>query len=85
MDSTYSMYSGVDHLGTGGQVAPGLFAHEGRCWRMVYENPVGHESRSTEARLSRPLTSMGCRRVNSMVFRRAEEQNPSSNEAAPSD
>ena len=24
-----------------GTVAPGLFAQEGRCWRMVYENPVG--------------------------------------------
>ena len=40
MDS-YSIYGGVDHLGMIGEVAPGLFAQEGRCWRMVYENPVG--------------------------------------------
>jgi hypothetical protein len=24
------------------RVAPGLFAQEGRCWRMVYENVAGH-------------------------------------------
>jgi hypothetical protein len=40
--SPASIYSGVDHRGTVGKVAPGLFAQEGRCWRMVYENPVGH-------------------------------------------
>jgi hypothetical protein len=28
-------------MGMIGEVAPGLFAQEGRCWRMVYENPVG--------------------------------------------
>jgi hypothetical protein len=39
---TYLINTGVDHLGTVGQVAPGLFAQEGRCWRMVYEKPVGH-------------------------------------------
>ena len=39
---TYSIYSGTDQLGTVGKVAPGLFAQEGRCWLMVYENPVGH-------------------------------------------
>jgi hypothetical protein len=38
---TYSIYGGVDHLGTVGTVAPGLFAQEGRCWLIVYENPVG--------------------------------------------
>jgi hypothetical protein len=38
---TYSIYGRVDHLGTVGKIAPGLFAQEGRCWRMVYENPVG--------------------------------------------
>jgi hypothetical protein len=37
MDS-YRTYDGTDHLGTVGKVAPGLFAQEGRCWRMVYEN-----------------------------------------------
>jgi hypothetical protein len=39
--TTYSIYSGVDNLGTVGKVAPGLFAQEGRCWRTIYENPVG--------------------------------------------
>ncbi len=38
----FAIYGGVDHRGTVGKVAPGLFAQEGRCWRMVYENPVGH-------------------------------------------
>jgi hypothetical protein len=37
----FATYGGVDHLGTVGKVAPGLFAQEGRWWRMVYENPVG--------------------------------------------
>jgi hypothetical protein len=36
-----SIYSGVDQLEIVGQVAPGIFAQDGRCWRMVYENPVG--------------------------------------------
>jgi hypothetical protein len=40
--TTYSIYSSVDHLGVVGQVAPGIFAQEGRCWRMVYENAAGH-------------------------------------------
>jgi hypothetical protein len=47
---TYSIYSGVDHLGTVGKVAPGLFGQEGRCWRMVYENAAGHESRNWSVR-----------------------------------
>jgi hypothetical protein len=38
----FAISGGVDHLNTVGKVAPGLFAQEGRCWRMVYENPVGH-------------------------------------------
>jgi hypothetical protein len=38
----FAIYGGVDHRGTVGKIAPGLFAQEGRCWRMVYENPVGH-------------------------------------------
>ena len=37
----FAIYGGVDHRGTVGKVAPGLFAQEGRCWRMIYENPVG--------------------------------------------
>jgi hypothetical protein len=36
-----SIYRGVDQLEIVGKVAPGIFAQEGRCWRMVYENPVG--------------------------------------------
>jgi hypothetical protein len=38
---TYWIYDGTDENGIG-KVAPGLFAQEGRCWRMIYENPVGH-------------------------------------------
>ena len=38
---TYRIYDGIDENGIVGTVAPGRFAHEGRCWRMVYENPVG--------------------------------------------
>jgi hypothetical protein len=48
LDGTYSIYSGVDHLGTVGKAAPGLFAQEGRCWRMVYENVAGHAGRCPE-------------------------------------
>ena len=40
MDS-YRIYDGTDQLGIVGQVAAGLFAQEGRCWRMVYENLEG--------------------------------------------
>ena len=39
---TYQIYDGTDENGIVGTVAPGLFVQEGRCWRMVYENPVGH-------------------------------------------
>jgi hypothetical protein len=38
----FAISGGVDHRGTVGTVAPGLLAQEGRCWRMIYENPVGH-------------------------------------------
>jgi hypothetical protein len=38
---TYQIYNGTDENRIVGTVAPGLFAQEGRCWRMVYENPVG--------------------------------------------
>jgi hypothetical protein len=34
---TYQLYDGTDELGIIGTVAPGLFAQEGRSWRMVYE------------------------------------------------
>jgi hypothetical protein len=39
---TYRIYDGTDENGIVGTVAPGLFAQEGRCWRMIFENPVGH-------------------------------------------
>jgi hypothetical protein len=39
---TYRIYDGTDENGIVGTVAPGLFAQEGRCWRMIYANPVGH-------------------------------------------
>jgi hypothetical protein len=39
---TYRIYDGTDENGIVGTVAPGLFAQEGRCWRMVYANPVSH-------------------------------------------
>jgi hypothetical protein len=35
---TYGIYDGTDENAIVGTVAPGLFAQEGRCWRMVYEN-----------------------------------------------
>jgi len=38
----YWIGDGVDHRGTVGKVAPGIFTQEGRCWCMVYENPVSH-------------------------------------------
>ena len=38
---TYRIYDGTDENGIVGTVAPGLFAQEGRCWRMVYADPVG--------------------------------------------
>ena len=34
-------------FGIVGTVAPGLVAQEGRCWRMIYENPVGHDDGAT--------------------------------------
>jgi hypothetical protein len=45
---TYQIYDGTDEHGIVGTVAPGLFAQEGRCWRMVYENPVGHGTHCPE-------------------------------------
>jgi hypothetical protein len=45
---TYRIYDGTDENGIVGKVAPGLFAQEGRCWRMVYENPVGHGTHCTQ-------------------------------------
>jgi hypothetical protein len=36
-----TLWSGVDHLGIVGTVAPGTFAQPGRCWRFVSENPSG--------------------------------------------
>ena len=45
---TYRIYDGTDENGIVGKVAPGLLAQEGRCWRMVYENPVGHGTHCTQ-------------------------------------
>jgi hypothetical protein len=45
---TYRIYDGTDENGIVGSVAPGLFAQEGRCWGMVYENPVGHGTHCTQ-------------------------------------
>ena len=45
---TYRIYDGTDENGIVGTVAPGLFAQEGRCWRMIYENPVGHGTHCME-------------------------------------
>ncbi len=44
----FAIYGGVDHRNTVGKVAPGLFAQEGRCWRMIYENPVGQSGHCPE-------------------------------------
>jgi hypothetical protein len=40
----FAISGGVDRRGTVGKVAPGLFVQEGRCWRTIYENPVGHRT-----------------------------------------
>jgi hypothetical protein len=45
---TYRIYDGTDEYGIVGKVAPGLFAQEGWCWRMVYENPIGHGTHCTQ-------------------------------------
>ena len=50
----FAIFGGVDHRGTVGKVAPGLFAQEGRCWRMIYENPVGQGGHRME-----PVAWMG--------------------------
>jgi hypothetical protein len=44
----FAIHGGVDHRNTVGKVAPGLFAQEGRCWRMIYENPVGQSGHCME-------------------------------------
>ena len=44
----YSIYSGVDEPGIVGQVAPGIFAQEDRCWRLVYLNPAGQAGHCME-------------------------------------
>ena len=38
---SYRIYDGTDELEIVRTVAPGLFPQEGRCWRIVYESPVG--------------------------------------------
>ena len=44
----FATHGGVDHRYTVGKVAPGLLAQEGRCWRMIYANPVGHGTHCME-------------------------------------
>ena len=44
----FAIFGGVDHRGTVGKVAPGLFAQERRCWRMIYANPVGQGAHCPE-------------------------------------
>jgi hypothetical protein len=44
----FAINPGVDHRDTIGRVAPGIFAQEGRCWRMVYENAAGHGTHCME-------------------------------------
>jgi hypothetical protein len=51
---TYQIYDGTDEHGIVGTVAPGLFAQEGRCWLIVYENPVGQGGHCME-----PVTWVG--------------------------
>ena len=51
---TYRIYDGTDENGIVGTLAPGLFAQEGRCWRMIYENPVDHGTHCME-----PVTWVG--------------------------
>ena len=45
---TYRIYDGTDENEIVGTVAPGLFAQEGRCWRMVYRNAAGHGTHCPE-------------------------------------
>jgi hypothetical protein len=49
----FAINPGVDHRDTIGKVAPGIFAQEGRCWRMIYENAAGHGTHCME-----PVVSM---------------------------
>jgi hypothetical protein len=44
----FATHGGVDHRYTVGKVAPGLLAQEGRFWRMIYANPVGHGTHCME-------------------------------------
>jgi hypothetical protein len=44
----FAIHGGVDHRNTVRKVAPGLFAQEGRCWRVIYENPVGQSGHCME-------------------------------------
>jgi hypothetical protein len=44
----FAINPGVDHRDTIGKVAPGLFAQEGRCWRMIYRNAAGHGTHCPE-------------------------------------
>ena len=52
---TGQICDGASENGIVGIVAPGSFAQEGRCCRMVYENPVGHGTHSC-SRFCRRLT-----------------------------
>ena len=46
--AVFAIYDGSDPRGTVGKVAPGIFAHEGRCWRFVYENAAGQAGHCME-------------------------------------
>ena len=43
-----TLYSGIDQMCIVGTLAPGIFAQEGRCWRLVYLNPAGQAGHCME-------------------------------------
>ena len=69
---TYRIYDGTDENGIVGTVAPGLFAQEGRCWRMVYAEPATGSSWNIPATRT-PLFVFPSKRVAVMNRRRRHE------------
>jgi len=71
---TYRIYDRSDENGIVGTMAPGLFAQEGRCWRMVYANPAGHPTHCMQpvAWVGRWKFLKGCTKVR-MCDRHADE------------
>jgi hypothetical protein len=55
LDSTYSIYSGVDHLTSAGEAVPGRFAEENRYWRMGLQERSQAGGHCTE-----PVAWVGC-------------------------